>query len=710
VTAATKQAQGRHATSPGVRHTWPAFLLLAIGLVLTFAAGKLARDQVDTKLSAVFEAQNASILNRLRSAIDEQQSILHNMLGLYDGHVQVVRDVFELFAAVPARSHESIRFIAWAPRITAAERPIWLDYVRNQGLEYLNYSITPSGDRPESFPVEYLVPLGEFRNLLGFDVLTDEVKRHAVTEARQKGSIVATSMFKLHNGREAFSFIAPVFRNGVPPADEGLRLQACTGVLILDVLAAEFIRKAVEREADSSLIAIAVYDGLAPDARHLLYSEVAPRDPVIEQHIPLNFANHTWTIVTRAKPALRGVANTWLPTAVMIGGGVTTVLLFLFVFSLVTSRARAEIIAERITRSQRRIVDSSPDLIGAMDISGVWLSMNPASERILGYAPGAVIGRRQIEFIVGADRPRFQKAIEDAENETPLTITVRMIATNGGHRWIDWSITVSHADALIYCIGRDSTEQIAAEQEIVRKNVQLGLAAMITDRENIRKERTIRDQNIRFRMQLTSVMGFLQLILQDRQIDKQEMLDYVETADVAAEELFRELRDMTEVDLKKMEDVGFNIADHASHEIVSRLLQGIDEFEQREGLTLKKDIGVIPEHRINVDLAKLLDANELILGLLRPHIATSSSIVIQCERKSREGWFVVDLRFDGLVNLPDTSCWIPSMSRNDIVRLEQEEDFSLALLHPVFEVMDAGFELSNTAANDGCVLNYRFVL
>jgi len=76
-----------------------------------------------------------------------------------------------------------------------------------------------------------------------------------------------------------------------------------------------------------------------------------------------------------------------LPTLSFIISLILSFAFFGFVLSVTTSRARAVDLAERMTRSQRRIVDSSKDIIAVMDPEGNWKSMNPASTVILNDNP-----------------------------------------------------------------------------------------------------------------------------------------------------------------------------------------------------------------------------------------------------------------------------------------------------------------------------------
>jgi len=695
---------------PGLRHTWLAFLLLLIGLILTFAASWLAREQVQSKLAAVFQSQNAEVLYRLRTAINERRGILVSLQSLHDGNVREFRDAFASFAGVQTRVHQDIGTICYAPKVSVREKYDYIDHTRNQGPEYAGFDIFPSGDREEYFPLEFIVPLIGNRDALGLDIASENYHREAVHTARTTGSISATPLLSLKaEGSEGFVMVAPLYVSGMARNTVNEREQAFLGVCVLTIRSREFIRHAVMREADSSMIAISVYDGLLIDPEALLYSEVAPRDPVIQQSIPVNFAGHSWTVVSRAKSSIRDAVSTALPIYTLVTGAAGSLLLFVLTFSLATSRSRALALAERMSSMQRRLVHSSQHLLAVLDLNGTWQSINPASSIVLGHTPEELVGKSIEQHLAPADRARVRSLLARAEDETPCTFIAKHHAKSGNQRWITWSMTVSRKDALVYCIGIDVTTHIEAEFELRQKDLLLDIAALVTDRENIRKKNEIREQNFRLRMQLTTTLGFLRLIIEDATIDKTEILDFVRTANESAENLLSEIRHMTKKELHTIKNISVDVRQYTAPELLSSLLDRVDEFQSEKEYSLEKETSPVPEAIVQLDMGIFVNTVDTILALLSPYITEASSLAIQFTRKRREGWLILDLRFENLTNLPDTSCWIPALSRKEMLGLRDDTDFSMAILHCFFEVMNARFEISNNANNDGCMVNFRFL-
>ena len=86
---------------------------------------------------------------------------------------------------------------------------------------------------------------------------------------------------------------------------------------------------------------------------------------------------------------------------------------FGFILSVINSRAKAIDLAERMTRSQRRIVESSKDIIAVLDLNGSWKSMNPASFDIFNIDALNLIGAKIDDlFINHQDLQLFNQMVQ----------------------------------------------------------------------------------------------------------------------------------------------------------------------------------------------------------------------------------------------------------------------------------------------------------
>lgn len=98
--------------------------------------------------------------------------------------------------------------------------------------------------------------------------------------------------------------------------------------------------------------------------------------PLITETRSLKIADREITIEFATVPSFGQGFQGRLPLFSLFGGVLISFVGFAFIFSIVTARGRALDLAERMTRSQRRIVESSQDIIAVMDIQGAWKSLS----------------------------------------------------------------------------------------------------------------------------------------------------------------------------------------------------------------------------------------------------------------------------------------------------------------------------------------------
>ncbi|MEW2912860.1 PAS domain-containing sensor histidine kinase [Leisingera sp. JC11] len=125
----------------------------------------------------------------------------------------------------------------------------------------------------------------------------------------------------------------------------------------------------------------------------------------------------------------------------------------------------------------------TPDLLGVVDASGVFMDTNPAWFRTLGLLPEEIESRQFFDFLHPDDMSRTEAAFERVKHGEPvLQFENRYRHKDGSYRWLSWN-AVPEGERF-YCNARDVTK--AKEQE-------LHLAT--------------REQEARFREQFIAVLG-----------------------------------------------------------------------------------------------------------------------------------------------------------------------------------------------------------
>jgi PAS domain S-box-containing protein len=122
-----------------------------------------------------------------------------------------------------------------------------------------------------------------------------------------------------------------------------------------------------------------------------------------------------------------------------------------------------------IERTQARGVtwQVSPDLMGALNSQGYFETSNPAWRTVLGWTEEEVASQSIFELLHPDDVERTQAGFDLTQQGQPaIRFPNRYRCKDGGYRWISW-VGVPE-DGMVYCSGRDITEEKAAEAELAQ--------------------------------------------------------------------------------------------------------------------------------------------------------------------------------------------------------------------------------------------------
>ena len=127
----------------------------------------------------------------------------------------------------------------------------------------------------------------------------------------------------------------------------------------------------------------------------------------------------------------------------------------------------AELERRIIERTQARGMTwrLSPDLMGALNSKGYFETSNPAWKAVLGWSEEEVAGMSIFDLLHPDDVERTKAGFELTQRGEPaIRFPNRYRSKDGGYRWISW-VGVPE-DGMVYCSGRDITDEKAAEAEL----------------------------------------------------------------------------------------------------------------------------------------------------------------------------------------------------------------------------------------------------
>lgn len=114
-----------------------------------------------------------------------------------------------------------------------------------------------------------------------------------------------------------------------------------------------------------------------------------------------------------------------------------------------------------------KIMDYSPDVVCTMNEAGEFVKISAASEKIWGYKPEELIGRKYMDLVHPADHEKTNKAAEDIIAGKEMTnFENHYIRKDGTVIPVIWSAKWDQQEKLMFCIAKDGTEKYEADLKI----------------------------------------------------------------------------------------------------------------------------------------------------------------------------------------------------------------------------------------------------
>ena len=117
------------------------------------------------------------------------------------------------------------------------------------------------------------------------------------------------------------------------------------------------------------------------------------------------------------------------------------------------------------TQARGRTWELSPDLMGALNPEGYFETSNPAWKAMLGWSEAELARMSIWELLHPDDVERTRGGFALTQIGQPaIRFPNRYRCKDGGYRWISW-VGIPE-DGMVYCTGRDITEEKVAEEEL----------------------------------------------------------------------------------------------------------------------------------------------------------------------------------------------------------------------------------------------------
>jgi CHASE1-domain containing sensor protein len=347
-------------------------VVLLVALLLTGLASYFVRQNVEAWEKERF----GEITSSAERALDRRmQTYIDAMLdgrGLFAASESVTREEWAAYVEGSdlKRRYPGIQAIAYAKRVPLGGQEAHVRRVREEG--FASYSLRPSGERYEYFPLTYVEPFeGDNRSLFGHDFYADRVNRDAMEQARDTGLPRASGKVDLRRAgipeQNGFLVYTPIYRDGAAQGTPDERREALQGYIV-SVFRTDDLLGGIFGDQPHAQVDLEVFDGAEFTRANMLHDDgdLHAQNPGasagFSEIITMQVAGRIWSLYFSALPGFEPGWRSSLPLFVLLSGLAISLMLFGITWMLANSRLQAERVGAQLEATNRELEATNKEL------------------------------------------------------------------------------------------------------------------------------------------------------------------------------------------------------------------------------------------------------------------------------------------------------------------------------------------------------------
>jgi PAS domain S-box-containing protein len=567
------------AVGAGLLH-WLAFFGC---LLLTMAAWQYVTGDTEKHASERFGREVDDVRRRVRDRIDSYEQVLRSARAAALSSDKLTREHWHNYvASLDVQTRYPGLQVLGIVRHTrgAGERAALERRMRAEGMAA--FRVFPEGDDEDRAVIVYPEPFGE-RNakVLGYDLMSDTVRRSALLRARESANLAATGKLVLLQDDDkvqtAFLMALPVYKPGASVGTWQERTEALDFYVHAAFRMNELMTDILGTASQS--VGLEVFDGSgsSPDARMFASAALAAQagPPAYTGVTTLPVGDTSWTLRVSSLPAFEADIDRAKGLIVLFAGTVIALLLFSMMRALGLTRDDALALASSMTGALRQsehrfsnLVNSAVEFaIVATDTKGTIEIFSAGAERMLGFESGDMVGHaspldfhesegvamRAAELSEELGRPvdGFEVFIVHAREGRPETREWTYVRRDGSTLPVQLTVAaIAGDDGLVVGyvgIARDITEQKKAESD-------LRWAMMQANAGSRAKSDFVANMSHELRTPLNAVLGMTQLLARSPLNEEQRRdIEAIRGAGVSLLAILNDVLDFSKIEAGKLE-------------------------------------------------------------------------------------------------------------------------------------------------------------
>lgn len=482
------------------------YIIACFGLVITVVLFIISKNDAYQRFRRDFfneaNLRASAISDSLNERLKEVDSIKR---FIQSSSKPVNSEEFRKFVKPLISSDTPVQTMGWAPRILSSERDDFENLMRRSGhLEFtimesdLSGAIIPASHRNVYFPVEFIEPETDYSGAIGLDIGSFTNVFSAMTVAMKTASAIASEeipLFFEKNKKGGVMIIAPVFdlknyssySNGIENLEGFVFCTIYINRLVSSTLSStlkEGLRINLYERSFNTLRLVSQWSKNSGQTKNNEVVDDCKETAVFD----FDYAGRRWELQFCADSSYIKANVSRGYFTVLPLGFVITLLSFFYIRSLITTRVRAEKIAQEKTAALRTrelmfegITEAANDGIVLTDENGNISFINQSGCELLGYGENEIVGKKFLAFF-NSEREEnkmsdiVQKALKEGLTAIPKeAIETSVVNKNGKRIPVEISLSAIFLNEKwrIVAIIRDITERKTAQEKLQRERMLL---------------------------------------------------------------------------------------------------------------------------------------------------------------------------------------------------------------------------------------------
>lgn len=343
------------------------YLVLFISIILSVGVAFLFYRSAASKDSIRFNNATAQIQTTLENRLNLYISLLRSGRAFIESSENLNRRKFKSYADSLdlEKNYPGLVGIGYNKVFASSEREQLIAQMKAEG--YTDFNISPEGDRLTYNAIIYIEPLNELnQRVVGFDMSTEDVRRQALTRARDLATESASGKVVLKQETEetkqaGFLIFLPIYKEGKLPPTIQERRENLTGYIYIPFRAKDFLNATIGENSFPD-IEFKIYDNEVQEENLLAQTETSKNRNLADVQENKGFyvknnldvAGRRWIIeYTPTSQFYERSNQRWTPI-IFIGGVVFSFLLFGMTYAQASSRHKLQKIAVNLLEVERQ--------------------------------------------------------------------------------------------------------------------------------------------------------------------------------------------------------------------------------------------------------------------------------------------------------------------------------------------------------------------